>query len=168
MNEENVQNVGSRSKKESMDFSWYVTGFVDGEGCFSVSFNKRARFATGIEVRPSFAIGQNKRSLQILKEMQSYFGCGGLRFCNGDQTYKYEVRKIGDLMKKIIPHFEKFPLKTNKSSDFEIFKRVCELVYQSKHLNTKYLEEIINLSYQMNVSGKRKYTREELLKIFAR
>ena len=164
----NEQNVGSHKKREFTDFSWYITGFVDGEGCFSVSFNLRSRFTTGIEVRPSFAVGQNKRSLQTLLEIQKYFGCGGVRFNNGDQTYKYEVRKTGDLITKIIPHFEKFPLKTSKSSDFEKFKRVVELIYQSKHLNKKYLTEIIHLSYQMNISGKRKYTEEELLKILVR
>ena len=164
----NIQHVGSHPGKDSTDFSWYVTGFADGEGCFCVSFNLRSRFVTGIEVRPSFMVAQNKRSKEVLQEIQAYFGCGGLRFVNSDQTYKYEVRKIGDLMNKVIPHFEKFPLKTSKRYDFEKFKYICELVYQSKHLNTKYLEEIISLAYEMNASGKRKYTKEELLRNLVR
>ena len=166
--ENNIQHVGSHLGKNSTDFSWYVTGFVDGEGCFCVSFNLRSRFVTGIEVRPSFMVAQNKRSVEVLKEIKSYFGCGGLRFVNSDQTYKYEVRKTLDLIKKVIPHFEKFPLKTSKRKDFEKFRTICELVYQSKHLNTKYLEEIINLAYEMNASGKRKYTKEELLRNLVR
>ena len=163
-----VQHVGSRLIKESMDFPWYITGFTDGEGCFSISFNRRAKLNTGIEVRPSFSIGQNKHSLQVLKDIHAYFGCGAIRFSNADQLYKYEVRSIGDLMKRIIPHFQKFPLKTSKQRDFEIFTNVCELIYQSKHLNNGYLEQIINQSYLMNWSGKRKYTKEELLKILTR
>ena len=166
--ENNIQYVGSHLGKNSTDFSWYVTGFADGEGCFCVSFNLRSRFVTGIEVRPSFMIAQNKRSVEVLKEIQAYFGCGGLRFVNSDQTYKFEVRKTQDLIKKVIPHFEKFPLKTSKRADFEKFKIICGLVYQSKHLNTKYLEEIIDLAYSMNASGKRKYTREELLRNLVR
>lgn len=163
-----VQHVGSRFKKESMDFPWYITGFVDGEGCFSVSFTHRAKLATGIEVRPSFSIGQNKRSLKVLQDMHAYFGCGAIRFSKADQLYKYEVRSIGDLMKYIIPHFQKYPLQTSKQLDFEIFARICELIYQSRHLNKHYLEQIIVDSYRMNQSGKRKYTSEELLKILAR
>ena len=163
-----VQHVGSRSKKESTDFSWYITGFADGEGCFSISFNRRAKLQTGIEVRPSFSIGQNRRSLEVLKNIHAYFGCGAIRFSKADQLYKYEVRSIGDLMKRIIPHFQKFPLQTSKQLDFEIFARVCELIYQSKHLNVTYLEQIIQQSYLMNVSGKRHYTQEELLKILTR
>jgi len=164
----NVQDVGSRLQKESMDFSWYITGFTDGEGCFSISFNRRAKLKTGIEVRPSFSIGQNKHSLQVLKDINAYFGCGAIRFSKADQMYKYEVRSIGDIMKRIIPHFKKFPLQTSKSRDFEIFAKICELIYQSRHLNNKYLEQIIHQSYLMNVSGKRRYTEEELLKILTR
>lgn len=165
---QNVQHVGSRHNKESMDFSWYITGFTDGEGCFSISFNRRAKLKTGIEVRPSFSIGQNKRSLQVLKDINAYFGCGAIRFSKADQLYKYEVRLVGDLIKHIIPHFQKYPLKTSKQLDFEIFARVCELIYQSKHLNAEYMEQIIQQSYLMNGSGKRKYTNEELLKILTR
>lgn len=165
---QDVQYVGSRSKKKSMDFAWYITGFSDGEGCFSVSFKKRAKLVTGIEVRPSFSIGQGRKSLQILKDINAYFGCGAIRFSKADQMYKYEVRSIGDLMKYIIPHFEKFPLRTSKQRDFEIFNEVCRLIYQSKHLNRKYLEQIIQMSYQMNQSGKRRNSQEELLKILTR
>lgn len=164
----NVQYVGSRLKKESTEFSWYITGFTDGEGCFSVSFNRRAKLKTGIEVRPSFCLAQNKRSLQVLKNIHIYFGCGAIRFSKRDQMYKYEVRSIGDLICDIIPHFQKYPLQTNKASDFEKFAKICELVYQSRHLNKEYLEQIIIESYLMNESGIRRSTKEDLLKILAR
>ncbi|PJA87737.1 MAG: endonuclease, partial [Candidatus Moranbacteria bacterium CG_4_9_14_3_um_filter_40_7] len=80
-----------------MDFASYVSGFIDGEGCFSVSFNFREKLKTKIEVRPSFSIGQNMRSLEILKMIQKFFDCGSIRFCKNDQCYKYETRNIGDL-----------------------------------------------------------------------
>ena len=165
---QNVQYVGSRPKKEFTEFSWYITGFADGEGCFSVSFNRRAKLKTGIEVRPSFSIAQNKRSLQVLKDIHTYFGCGAIRFSKHDQMYRYEVRSISDIQKRIIPHFQKYPLRTSKARDFEIFAEVCELIHQSKHLNSDYLEQIIRKSYLMNESGTRRNTQEDLLKILAR
>ena len=165
---QNVQYVGSRPKKEFTEFSWYITGFADGEGCFSVSFNRRAKLKTGIEVRPSFSIAQNKRSLQVLKDIHTYFGCGAIRFSKHDQMYRYEVRSISDIQKRIIPHFQKYPLQTSKARDFEIFAEVCELIHQSKHLNSDYLEQIIRKSYLMNESGTRRNTQEDLLKILAR
>ena len=151
-----------------MDFSWYITGFADGEGCFSISFNRRAKLKTGIEVRPSFSIAQNKRSLQVLKDIHTYFGCGAIRFSKRDQMYKYEVRSIGDLRKRIIPHFQKYPLRTSKARDFEIFVEVCDLIFKSYHLNSEYLGSIIQKSYLMNEASLRRNTQEELLKILAR
>ena len=146
-----------------MDFASYITGFVDGEGCFSVSFNFRAKLKTGIEVRPSFSISQNKRNLDVLKKIQEYFDCGGIRFSKKDQNYKYEVRSITDLIRKIIPHFKNNELKTTKKNDFELFMQICELVSQQKHRNIDHLTAIIDMAYQMNESGKRKYKKAELL-----
>jgi hypothetical protein len=165
---QDVQYVGSRHQKEFMDFCWYITGFVDGEGCFLVSFNERAKLKTGIEVRPSFSLAQNKRNLQVLKDIHTYFGCGAIRFSKRDQMYKYEVRSVSDLVTRIIPHFQKYPLRTNKAQDFEIFDRICHLIQQSRHLNSEHLIDIIHQSYLMNVSGLRRNTKEELLRILTR
>jgi len=161
----NVQHVGSYRKNAPMDFKWYITGFVDGEGCFSVSFSMRSKLRTGIEVRPSFSVSQNKRSLAVLKDIQNYFDCGGLRYSKYDQTYKYEVRSIADLRKFVIPHFEKYQLQTSKAEDFAKFSWICDQVSASRHLNNDVLAEIIDRAYSMNNSGKRKYTKEKLLKV---
>jgi LAGLIDADG DNA endonuclease family protein len=161
-----VQHVGSRLQNTmSTELAWYITGFVDGEGCFSISFNKREKLTTGVEVRPSFAVGQNKKSLSVLQLMHTYFGCGAIRFSKSDQMYKYEVRSVSDLRKHIIPHFEKYPLKTVKSTDFETFKYICTSITSSKHLNKVFLAELLTRAYTMNLSGKRKYQLQELLKI---
>ena len=164
----NVQHVGPHFKGKSMEFAWYLSGFIDGEGCFAISFNKRAKMKTGIEIKPSFWIAQNKRNLQILKDIHKYFGCGAIRFNKHDQTYKYEVRSIRDLMNIIIPHFQEYPLRTTKSKDFETFNKICSLIFKSHHLNKQHLSEIIIDSYTMNESGLRKYTKEDLLKILVR
>ena len=148
-----------------MEFPSYITGFSDGEASFCISFTKRAKFKLGIEVRPSFSVSQHKRSLKILQEINKYFGVGGIRFSKRDQNYKYEVRSIKDLTKIIIPHFLKYPLKTKKARDFQIFCDICKKIDSNLHLNRKYLVEIINQAYQMNESGKRKYKKDELLKL---
>ncbi len=151
-----------------MKFASYITGFTDGEGTFSVSFCYRTKFRTNVEVRPSFSISQHKRNLEILKEIRRYFGVGAIRFSKRDQNYKYEVRAIKDLVQKVIPHFQKYPLRTSKVKDFNIFVEICELVLANHHLNPDYLEKIINKAYQMNESGKRKYKKYKLLKLMAR
>lgn len=163
---QNVQYVGSRLLNTvSLEQAWYITGFVDGEGCFSISFNKRAKMKTGIEIRPSFSIGQNKKSLCVLQEIHQYFGCGAIRFSKYDQTYKYEVRSIKDLKANVIPHFKKYPLKTSKSNDFIVFSKICNQISAMQHLNKDKLSTMIEEAFTMNESGKRRYTKDELLKI---
>ena len=147
---------------------WYITGLIDGEGCFSVSFSLRKKLSTGIETRPSFSLSLNQRDLDLLKEVHTYFKCGGIRFSKSDRTYKYEVRNIRDIQKSIIPHIDRFPLHGSKSNDFDLFKKICEKIYQNKHLNKRYLKEIIELAYQMNPSGKRKHSKSDLLRVLGK
>lgn len=148
-----------------MDFASYVSGFIDGEGCFSVSFNLRTKLKTGIEIRPSFSVAQNKRSRLVLEKLHDFFKCGAIRFSKIDQCYKYEIRSVTDLVKKVIPHFRKYPLLTAKKQDFELFAEICDAISQSKHLNPDHLRDILEKAYRMNVSGKRKYEKAKLLTV---
>lgn len=145
------------------DYPGWITGFTDGEGCFSVSFTKREKSNVGVEVRPSFSIGQKASSEKSLRDIKDYFNCGAIRYSSKDGLFKYEVRNLTDLVDKIIPFFEKYQLETNKKNDFKTFAEVCKSMKQGHHLNRKGVEEIIDKSFKMNVSGKRKNTYEELI-----
>ncbi len=151
-----------------MDIGSFISGFTEGEGCFCISFSRRAKMNTGIEVRPSFSISQNKRNLELLKKINHFFRCGAIRFSRRDQNYKFEVRSIKDLVKIIIPFFEKNPLMGIKKNDFQNFKLVCEMIKRNEHRNKEKMIELINYAYQINYSGKRKYNKEELLRHMAR
>lgn len=151
-----------------MDIKSYVTGFVDGEGCFLISFSLRSKMKLGIEVRPSFSVSQHQTSKEIIFFLQDFFACGGVKFSKQDQNYKFEVRNISDLIKNIIPHFKKYPLKTSKREEFEKFAYICKLIYANHHLSRKGLGEIIKLSEKLNVRGNKKYNRQDLLKMIAR
>ena len=157
-------------KQSAMEFSFesYITGFVDGDGTFSVSFNERSGLKTGVEVRPSFSISQNKRSFDVLEQIRLYFQCGGIRFSKADQCYKYEVRSVRELVEKIIPHFDCYPLRTSKREDFERFKVICLSMRRNLHLNDAHLRQMIKSAFQMNPSGKRRVDQDRLLKRIAR
>ncbi len=147
---------------------WYVSGLVEGEGCFSISFSFRKRLKIGIETRPSFSLSLNQGDLDLLKKVRHYFQCGAIRFSKSDRTYKYEVRSIREIQKNVIPHLNRFPLHGRKVNDFELFRAICEKIHQNKHLNKKHLEEIIDLAFQMNPSGKRKHSKSNLLRVLGK
>jgi len=150
-----------------MDIAAYITGFTEGEGCFCVSFNFRQKLNTGIEVRPSFSISQHKRNLEVLKKVESFFQCGGIRYSKRDQNYKYEVRGIDDLHHVIIPHFKQYRLIGAKAIDFDKFAEICEMVRTNHHRNPKHLSEIIEIAYEIN-HGHRKFDKNKLLQHLAR
>ena len=142
----------------------YISGYVDGEGCFSISFSKRDKFLVGWETKPSFSVSQNEDRAQILFLIQQKFKCGFIRRDYSDKTLKYEVRSLNDLVNKIIPHFEKYPLLSEKQKDFKCFKQICLLMQRNLHRDKHGLQRIINLAFLMNPSGKRKYTKAEMQK----
>lgn len=146
-----------------MEMASYITGLVDGEGSFVVSFSKRGKLKTGVEVRPSFSVSQHKRNRAILERLQQYFGCGSIRFDKHDDTYKYEVRSLDEIVKYILPHFEQYPLQTTKQQDFERLKMVCLLMKADHHREEAGITKIIQTAYLMNNLGARRYTKDVLL-----
>lgn len=142
----------------------YISGYVDGEGCFCISFSPRARFITGWEVRASFAVIQNQDRAEVLKLMQEYFGCGSIRRDYHDNTVKYEVRKLEDLITGIIPHFQTYKLLSAKDKQFQIFTEICLAMDRREHKNREGLERIANQAFVMNPGGRRrKYLQEVVL-----
>lgn len=146
-----------------MDVLSYISGYVDGEGCFCVSFVPSKRHRFGWEVRPSFSVSQNGDRAELLYEIQKVWKCGHIRPDRSDKTLKYEVRCISDLQSTVIAHFREYPLRSSKQSDVELFDSVCCLVAARRHLDTEGLTEIVNLAMRMNPSGKRKYSGSEIL-----
>jgi 2-keto-4-pentenoate hydratase/2-oxohepta-3-ene-1,7-dioic acid hydratase in catechol pathway len=81
----------------------------------------------------------------------------------GDKTLKFEVRRIDDLIEKVIPHFERYPLRSAKQKDFLLFAEICRMIKNQRHLDPDGVREIIKLSYRMNGSGKRKYSLKDMI-----
>jgi hypothetical protein len=146
---------------------WYVSGLAEGEGCFCVSFAKRPKLRLGLEVRPSFSLSLNERDADLLHGLQAFFDCGWIRESRSDRTEKYEVRAIADLNERILPHFERYPLRGNKGRSLQSFAVVCRMIGQGDHLKRKGLRQIVDIATEINL-GKRRYSKEELLRALMR
>jgi LAGLIDADG endonuclease len=70
------------------------------------------------------------------------------------------------LYKIILPHFDKYPLITQKQNDFLIFKYIVILMKEGKHLNEEDIVEIFKLKTNLNkgVSDKLKMYFPEIVK----
>jgi hypothetical protein len=143
--------------RSEVDVPSYLSGYVDGEGCFTVSISPRPTLLVGWEVRPSLSVSQNGDRNEVLLLLQEHFGCGTLRPDRSDKTLKWEVRSLSLIVARIIPHFEMYPLLSGKRCDFELFADICRRMTQGQHLYGSGLAEIVRLAGTMNPSGKRGY-----------
>ena len=51
----------------------------------------------------------------------------------------------------IIPHFEKYPLITQKLADFLLFKNVVDIINTKEHLTIEGLRKIVSLKASINL-----------------
>ncbi len=131
-----------------LDSQW-ITGFVDGEGCFYVGINSHPDMSTGFQVLPEFAVVQHERDVQVLHALKSHFGCGVVRSNHGDRM-AYRVRSIEHLLRYIVPFFVKHPLKTRKRIAFEKFRRILLMMEVGEHLTDEGVDRIRQIASQMN------------------
>jgi hypothetical protein len=168
----NLQHAGPHQNKAAYGVRvpldpWFVSGLTEGEGCFCVAFALRSKLRTGLEVRPSFSLSLNERDLELLRDLQTFFGCGWIRESRADRTFKYEARAVNDLLMIIIPHFERNPLRGSKARSFVAFSDVCRMIEQGDHLRRDGLRRIIDVAYEMNL-GKRRLAKDDLLRALVR
>ena len=127
----------------------WITGFVDGEGCFHVGINTHREMTAGFQVLPEFTVVQHERDVQILHALKAHFGCGVVRVNHGDRM-AYRVRSLKHLMEYIVPFFVEHPLKTKKNVDFLKFRDVLLLMEAGSHLTVEGVERIRSIARQMN------------------
>ena len=146
--------ISGENQQERLNPYW-LTGFTDGEGCFSISIFKNNALKSGYQVFPEFVLTQGAKSLDALKMIRDFFECGKIyenkRYDNHRESlYRYCVRNKTDLLEKICPFFNEFPLQTAKQKDFELFKQGLEIIRNGDHLTDKGFIRIQEISSRMN------------------
>lgn len=145
----------SDNQQERPEMAWWICGFVDGEGCFSVSMIRNLTTKLGWQVFPEFVVTQGSKSRSSLEKIKIFFGCGEIyensRHDNHKESLlKYCVRSQRDLREKIIPFFRKYPLQTAKAKDFDHFHAILLQMEKEEHKNIQGLVEIAKIIQLMN------------------
>ena len=136
------------SQRESLWDPYFVTGFADAESCFYLWVEKSSKVKLGWRVVPRFEICLNKKDLNILQKIKSFFGIGNVCLkTNGASSYT--VLSIKDL-ELIIDHFDKYPLITKKFADYHLFKNAFTLIKNKEHLTIEGLQKIVAIKASMN------------------
>lgn len=148
--------------------SWYVAGYVDGEGSFHVAIQKSSNVKLGYQVIPEFHVSQNLERASVLREIQQLLGCGYIkdnhRTSLTDKSQVLVVRNREDLLTKIIPFFQRYPLLSSKQADFKKFAEIVTAMQTNHHLTKSGLKQIIVKAFSMNGGGKyRKLDKDKII-----
>ena len=142
----------------NLDPQW-VSGFVSGEGCFTVGIKKESKAILGETSWLRFMLTQHNRDTDLIKSFVNFFKCGKINEASlkrGDAVY-FTVQKRAlraDLINIIIPFFDKYPIRGVKVKDFQDFQKVAELMSYKKHLTRDGLDQILKIKNVMNTNRK--------------
>ncbi len=148
---------------------YYLAGFADGEGSFSLSFRKRKDYSQPWKISLCFNVSQ--RDKVILALFKRHLKCGTLR-SRKDGVWYYEVNNHRAICENVIPFFNQFGfLSAKKKRDFAKFKQVAALISEGAHLTEDGIRRILeirsDMSSDMNDSGarRRKYSDTEIVQV---
>src|SRR5688572_27777220 len=145
MRSDNPSDAGNQQERPGIE-QWIV-GFVDGEGCFSISVVRNEVCRLGWQVQHEFSVTQAATSRSALELLVEEFGCGRLienrrKDDHRVDLLRFSVKRRRDLVGVIVPFFEAHPLRTSKRRDFERFASVLQAMQAGAHLSDAGLQWI--------------------------
>lgn len=114
--------AGAVNQQERLDA--YIAGYVDGEGSFHVAVQRNPSTRAGWQLVPEFHVSQNAERREVLDLIKHRLGCGRIQENHRgttDRTLVFVVRDRDDLLEKVIPFFDTYPLLSSKQKDFHAF-----------------------------------------------
>ena len=144
----------------------WISGFVSGDSTFSVSIEKGYN-KIGKRVRLIFGTCLHNKDTELLIGISNYFyNLSGLTLETVSKEYKFDrnkyihitektallqIKNFSDIVDKVIPFFDKYPVLGVKSLDFTDFKKVAGFMQNKEHLTDEGLTEIIKIVEGMNL-----------------
>lgn len=152
-----------RGGRDNFNFTGeWISGFTQSDGSFVVSFENKKE-GMPIRPRPVFNLTQSIEELEMFIELQKYLGVGKVQKNRNNVTFV--VTSIEEIIKVIIPLFDKYSLRGSKLLSFQIFKEISLMMKDKKHLTLEGTLQIIECSYFMNkeTSLRTEVTKETLI-----
>lgn len=163
--DEEIAKIISIFKGKRKLLNYYLAGFADGESSFSVAIIKHPAQKFGWMINPCFQVYQHKSHREILELFKFVFQTGSIYRKSGiHPVLNFSIDSRRNLIEKVIPFFDKYPLITKKET-YITFRKIVISMEKKEHLSEDGFREIVNLAYSMNQQGKgRKYPKEYILK----
>lgn len=128
----------------------WIAGLTSGDGCFHISIRNSPTTKWGKSVVLKFHIVQHSKDIELMEMLISTLGCGRIELRLNQSAVYFVVTNFKDVFEKIIPLFNKYPIKGVKALDFADFKKVLGLMHNKEHLTEQGLSKIQSIKLSMN------------------
>jgi hypothetical protein len=140
---------------------WYITGLIEGEGCFCITISKHKTKKLGFDPRLMFEVEMIIEDKLLLEKLQKSLDCGQIYVLNYERYgwrphVKYAVKNVVDIQEKIIPFFKKYKLNGKKKKDFIFFCHAARMFSKGEHLTLKGINKLRMIQSKMNLRRKLK------------
>lgn len=89
--------------------------------------------------------------LDLILKLKNFWGVNVGKIVNFKDTCTYRVDKLTEIYEIIIPHFDKYPLVTQKLADYILFKEIVSLMINKEHLTLDGLNKIVSYKASLNL-----------------
>jgi hypothetical protein len=129
----------------------FITGLVDAEGSFVISISPSRAYRVGWILQGLLSLQLHVNEIALLNQIQGSFGAGNINLHPNRDVATWVVYRPSELLDRIIPHFEKHPLQSQKRIDYVLWKQVIELMGEKAHLTAAGLEQIVSIRAAINL-----------------
>lgn len=141
----------------------YIAGFVDGEGCFSLSMRKDVRHERKTKPvyyswKAMFAIVLREDDQDLLQKIQDFLNCGSITFTKNGQQVRYQVSNLNELNEVVIPFFNKYRMHGKKKEDFRLWSDAIKILVRYKKIRGRVNVKIGNRGFTKTEWNKKDIT----------
>lgn len=132
---------------------WWVTGYTDAEGCFLLNIFKNKNVARGYSAKLIYQITAHHSDHDIMHALKAFFNnVGHIEYTSDNKYVSYRVYTNKDIVQTILPHFESYPLHSEKYIYFVLWSKSAHLMFEKLHLTDRGFIEL--LTYKASFTKK--------------
>lgn len=127
----------------SLNNKW-LSGFVDGEGCFTCSIGKDKGFSFNFNISQKW-----EENVKVLEHFCILFKGGAVSKHTADNVYEYRIGGVQNC-KNVFSYFDNYTLYTKKSLSYNLWKEVHKDLLNKDHLDSVKRVNIIEKARMIN------------------
>lgn len=136
----------------------YIAGFIDGEGCFTITISKHQTKKLGLDARLHFQIELRADDREILQSIKETLQCGRLYELNYERYgwhphVEYKVSSFQEITTKLLPFLKKYPLRAKKRHSYQWFLKAVGIFSKKEHLKPSGIAKLQEIRKVINSCG---------------